>query len=111
LTRIFPFFACFASVVILARALLRLDFCDNWGSVVPLKGCGTLGFVCPFHCYFAFFWPSGCNILTVVVHLFSTHKRSFSLVFEGDFDCFCSDPIESPCLSCQMSLIGGEPCD
>lgn len=69
-----------------------------------------LGFDCPFLCYFAFFWSSRCNILTVVVHLFSTHKRSFPLVFEGDFDCFCSDPIESPFLSCQMSLIGGEPC-
>jgi len=69
-----------------------------------------LSFVCPFLCYFAFFWPSGCNILTVVVHLFSTRKRIFPLVFEGDFDCFCLDPIESLCLSCQIGLIGGEPC-
>ncbi len=36
LTRIFHFFACLASVTILAWALLRLDFCDSWGSVVPL---------------------------------------------------------------------------
>ncbi len=36
LTRIFPFFASLARVTILARALLRLGFCDSWGSVVPL---------------------------------------------------------------------------
>lgn len=70
-----------------------------------------------------------CSVLTVhffVILLSSGHldvifslllcicsqltREVFLWYLRAIFDCFCSDPIESPFLSCQMSLIGGEPC-